>query len=37
VDKNDFVLVIGVTHDYQGWLREKAWKWINDRFMKMAA
>jgi hypothetical protein len=37
VDKNDFVLVIGVTRDYQGWLPEKVWQWINEHSMKMAA
>ncbi|HVY19352.1 MAG TPA: hypothetical protein VHA70_04630 [Bauldia sp.] len=37
VDKNDFFLIIGVTRDYQGWLPEDAWKWINERSGKMAA
>jgi hypothetical protein len=37
VDKNDFFLVIGVTRDYQGWLTEEAWEWINDRSNQMAA
>jgi hypothetical protein len=37
VDKNDFVLVIGVTRDYQGWLPKEAWDWINGRAAKMAA
>lgn len=31
VDKNDLVLVIGVTRDYSGWLPQKAWAWINQR------
>lgn len=37
VDKNDFFLVIGVTRDYQGWLPQEAWDWINSRNFKMAA
>jgi hypothetical protein len=37
VDKNDYVLVIGVTRDSQGWLPQEAWGWINDRKAKMAA
>ncbi|WMS43141.1 hypothetical protein RDV64_01680 [Acuticoccus sp. MNP-M23] len=37
VDKNDFVLVIGVTRDYQGWLPQEAWEWLNSRSSKMAA
>lgn len=37
VDKNDFVLVIGVTRDYQGWLPKDAWDWINARTQKLAA
>jgi len=37
VDKNDFFLVIGVTRDYQGWLPQEAWDWINGRQLKMAA
>jgi hypothetical protein len=31
VDKNDRVLVIGVTKDKQGWLSQEAWDWINAR------
>lgn len=31
IDKNDSVLVIGVTRDYSGWLPEKAWEWIRQR------
>ena len=31
VDKNDSFLVIGVTHDYSGWLPQQAWDWINQR------
>ena len=37
VDKNDFFLVIGVTTDYQGWLPQDAWDWINSRQSRMAA
>ncbi|MCP4360700.1 MAG: hypothetical protein GY796_22050 [Chloroflexi bacterium] len=37
VDKNDQVLVIGVTNDYQGWLSKDAWEWINSRSSRMAA
>lgn len=37
VDKNDFVLVIGVTRDYQGWLPQAAWDWINSRLLQLAA
>jgi hypothetical protein len=37
VDKNDRVLVIGVTRDYQGWLSQDAWDWINARSSKLAA
>jgi hypothetical protein len=37
VDKNDFVLVIGVTRDYQGWLPQDAWEWLNSRSSKLAA
>ncbi|NTF88905.1 hypothetical protein G6L46_17375 [Agrobacterium rhizogenes] len=37
VDKNDFVLIVGVTRDYQGWLPQAAWDWINSRKIKMAA
>lgn len=37
VDKNDSVLVIGVTRDYSGWLPQDAWEWMNTRTSKMAA
>jgi hypothetical protein len=37
VDKNDCVLVIGLTRDYQGWLPKEAWDWINARSAKLAA
>lgn len=31
VDKNDSVLIIGVTHDSAGWLPPDAWKWLKER------
>lgn len=37
VDRMDWVLVIGVTQDYQGWLSEGAGYWINDRAGRLAA
>lgn len=37
VDKNDYVLVIGITRDYQGWLPKEAWEWLNSRATKLAA
>lgn len=37
VDKNDFVLVIGVTRDYSGWLPQEAWDWIKSCVSKLAA
>ena len=37
VDKNDFLLVIGVTADYSGWLPQEAWDWIKSRAAKLAA
>ncbi len=37
VDRNDRVLVIGVTQDYQGWLSKEAWEWINNRRTSAAA
>lgn len=37
IDNNDYFLVIGVTRDYQGWLSQEAWDWINSRQSKMAA
>ncbi|WP_347268937.1 hypothetical protein [Paracoccus sp. (in: a-proteobacteria)] len=37
VDKNDRVLVIGVTRDYSGWLTQEAWEWINSRLNRLAA
>jgi len=32
IDKNDGLLIIQVTSNYQGWLPEKAWNWIRDQF-----
>lgn len=29
LDTNDYVLVIDVAKDYQGWLSQKAWDWIH--------
>lgn len=37
VDKNDLVLVVGVTRDYSGWLPKDAWEWLNSRTSKLAA
>lgn len=37
VDRNDYFLVVGISHNYQGWLPTDAWKWINERSAKMAA
>lgn len=37
VDKNDRVLVIGVTRDYEGWLPKDAWEWLNSRSTSLAA
>lgn len=31
VDTNDYVLVIGITRDYEGWLPNEAWEWLNSR------
>lgn len=31
IDKNDNLLVIEVCKNYQGWLPEKAWKWLHER------
>jgi hypothetical protein len=28
LDQTDFILVIEVTANYQGWLPKKAWEWI---------
>ena len=37
VDRNDRVLVIGVTEDYQGCLPKEAWEWINSPSARAAA
>ena len=29
LDKNDYILIIEVKKNYQGFLPEKAWNWIN--------
>jgi len=29
LDSNDTLLVIRVTRDYGGWLKQEAWDWIN--------
>lgn len=31
MDDDDSLLVIQVTNNYQGWLPERAWKWLNKR------
>lgn len=36
IDKNDRVLVIGVTKEKQGWLSQEAWDWINARTAHLA-
>lgn len=36
IDKNDRLLVIGVTGDYSGWLTQEAWDWMNSRARQMA-
>ncbi|MGM4931790.1 hypothetical protein [Tardiphaga sp. 619_E2_N8_5] len=36
VDKNDYMLIIGVTNDNSGWLPKEAWDWINSRIKKAA-
>ena len=37
LDKSDYVLVIGVTRDYLGWLPKEASDWVNARLAKLAA
>ncbi len=37
IDGKDYVLVIGVTPERQGWLPEDAWKWIRARMGAIAA
>lgn len=36
LDANDRMLIVGVTQDYQGWLTQEAWNWINTRIRKAA-
>ncbi|WP_153147639.1 hypothetical protein [Dechloromonas sp. H13] len=36
LDSNDNMLIIGVTRDYNGWLPQEAWNWINERVRKAA-
>lgn len=31
IDKNDHLLVIKTTKEYDGWLNKKAWEWINQQ------
>jgi len=33
VDKDDYILIILVSKDYQGWLPKEAWEWI-ERYLK---
>lgn len=37
VDKNDRVLVIRLSRDYNGWLPQEAWEWLNSRANNLAA
>jgi len=36
IDTNDYVLVIRVARDRQGWLPKDAWDWINERQVAFA-
>jgi hypothetical protein len=36
VDQNDYVLVIRVGHDREGWLPKEAWEWIKERESALA-
>lgn len=36
VDKNDSILVIGVTEDFSGWMPQDAWNWIRTNQRKAA-
>ncbi len=36
-DKNDHILIVGISRDYAGWLPQEAWDWIKSRITKMAA
>lgn len=29
MDSNDYLLIIRVTRDYKGWLKQEAWDWLN--------
>ena len=31
MEGNDFLLVVEITSNYQGWLPKEAWDWINSR------
>lgn len=31
IDKNDYLFIVKITKDYQGWLPQKAWDWIKKR------
>ncbi len=31
IDKRDFILIIEIRKNYQGWLPTEAWDWINER------
>lgn len=33
IDANDYVLIMEVRADYQGWLPEKAWEWIREHVL----
>lgn len=35
-DKNDYVLVVGITQDRAGWLPKEAWDWIREQHRKAA-
>ena len=30
-DENDYLLIIRVYKDYQGWLKKEAWEWLNSK------
>jgi hypothetical protein len=36
IDTNDYMLVIRVAGDKQGWLPKEAWNWINQRQLAFA-
>lgn len=31
VDKDDFMLIVQIVNNKQGWLSQAAWKWLNER------